>query len=103
MCSPGQTQPNDAFDLSKGKGPNGFTPSFGGHGYNGFNPPSVDTSGGMIAGQMPTQIKTPMGTVNNVHPIGQLSNSPQLFQQNQKVMGGLQSGLGSFNAAKFIK
>lgn len=100
MCSPGLPQPNDAYQ--PGTGPGNLTPSSG-SGYHGFNPPTVDTSGGMIANQMPTQIKTPMGTVNNVHAIGQLSNSPQLFQQNQKVMGGLQSGLGSFNAARFIK
>lgn len=97
MCSPGNI-PKDAYVM--GQSPNGFTPSPG-SGYNGFNPPSINPPG--MAGQMPTQIKTPMGTVNNVHAIGQLSNNPQLFQQNQKVMGGLQSGLGSFNAARFIK
>lgn len=100
MCSPGLTQPNDVYQ--PGSGPNGFTPSFGGRGYNGFNPPGVDTSGGMMAGQMPSQIKTPMGTLNNVHAIGRIANNPQISQQNQKTMGVF-SNLGSFNAAKFIK
>jgi hypothetical protein len=59
----------------------------------------------MIAsqGQLPTTMKTPMGTVNNMQTIGKLSSNPQLFQQNQAVMGGLNRGLGSFNAARFIK
>lgn len=100
MCSPGLTQPNDAYQ--PGSGPNGFAPSVG-QGYHGFNPSTVDTSGGMMAGQMPSQIKTPMGTLNNVHAIGRIANNPQTSQQNQKVMGGFQSGLGSFNSAKFIK
>ena len=54
-------------------------------------------------GQLPTTMQTPMGTANNMHAIGQLNSNPQLFQQNQSVMGGVNRGLGSFNASRFIK
>ena len=87
MCSPGlvqRPQPNDA--------------SMGGSGPSVFGGPSqANTSGGDASsyGNLPTSMQTPMGTVNNMHPIGQLQSNPQLFQPTQQTLNGFKPGLGS--------
>jgi len=91
MCSPAFKQTLDA--------------NRPGNGSDVFGGPTVTDTSGTVAsnqGMLPSSVsmQTPMGTVHNMHPIGQLQSNPQLFQPNQQTLNGFKSGLG---AMKIIK